>query len=274
LSHKQVFPLPVSISNRMLRSSRHVGLQLVFYDGGRQFSSIASLYNICDADDEDERKLKHEQQRQKQRQGSRFASLPRARGPGASYNTTNSRIAVRRLYIESRTFSTNVTQAQKKSVEKVGSPSSSSFSSVEKVGSPSSSSSSPSSASSVNISPEKSTSTALTNSHDTTPPNLIGTIVTKTISLSKFAVAAFGKFLVNLPSATFFYLTHPAVLRDKILEIKEHAKHEAKHYYMGTKLLVADVRTSRKIFFRALSGGKFFERVISSDLTTSNPTSS
>ncbi|GMH55296.1 hypothetical protein TL16_g01873, partial [Triparma laevis f. inornata] len=43
-------------------------------------------------------------------------------------------------------------------------------------------------------------------------------------------------------------------------ELKEHAVHEAKHYYLGTKLLFAEVTTARKLLSRTLVGGTLTRR--------------
>jgi len=66
--------------------------------------------------------------------------------------------------------------------------------------------------------------------------------------------------LQQLPSVVFFFATNPAALKAKLIDLKNHAKHEAKHYYMGSKLLLADVRTSRQIFFRTLTGSSLTRR--------------
>ena len=46
----------------------------------------------------------------------------------------------------------------------------------------------------------------------------------------------FLTFLVKLPMNLYFYLTHPTQRREKIQEIKGHAKKEFDHYWTGTKV--------------------------------------
>ena len=62
------------------------------------------------------------------------------------------------------------------------------------------------------------------------------------------------------PSVLWFYLTHPSDLRAKLNEWKEVAKAEAHHYYMGSKLLWADIRTARHIMARTLRGSTLSRR--------------
>lgn len=62
------------------------------------------------------------------------------------------------------------------------------------------------------------------------------------------------------PSVLWFYLTHPSDLRSKLNEWKELAKAEAHHYYMGSKLLWADIRTARHIMARTLRGSTLSRR--------------
>jgi len=67
-------------------------------------------------------------------------------------------------------------------------------------------------------------------------------------------------FLLKLPGWTSWYLTHPTELRNKLKEIWELIKHEVHHYWMGTKLLIADVRTARKLLNRTLQGSSLTRR--------------
>jgi len=52
------------------------------------------------------------------------------------------------------------------------------------------------------------------------------------VSASKAIVS----FLAKRPGVLWFYLTHPKEFKDKLIEIKEAAKKEARHYWMGTKV--------------------------------------
>ncbi|KAL3923318.1 MAG: hypothetical protein SGILL_001722, partial [Bacillariaceae sp.] len=67
-------------------------------------------------------------------------------------------------------------------------------------------------------------------------------------------------FLLHLPGNLFFYATHPQERRDKIAEIKEHAKKEFDHYKVGTKLLIADVQTARNLVGKTLRGSTLTRR--------------
>jgi len=67
-------------------------------------------------------------------------------------------------------------------------------------------------------------------------------------------------FLVKLPGVIWHYLTHPAELRAKLTELKGHAIKEAEHFWMGCKLLAADVRTARHILGRTLRGSTLSRR--------------
>jgi len=66
--------------------------------------------------------------------------------------------------------------------------------------------------------------------------------------------------LVKAPGVIFYYLTDPKALREKLKGWKEFAKKEANHYWMGTKLLAADVRTARRLLSRTLNGSPLTRR--------------
>jgi len=66
--------------------------------------------------------------------------------------------------------------------------------------------------------------------------------------------------LSKVPGVTWFYITHPRDLRKKLAELKELAVKEAHHYWMGSKLLAADVRTARHIMGRTLRGSTLSRR--------------
>lgn len=74
------------------------------------------------------------------------------------------------------------------------------------------------------------------------------------------ATKAIVSFLFKIPGWTFFYLTHPTELRKALNNLYEAAKHEAHHYWMGTKLLYADVQTAGKLFNRTLQGSSLTRR--------------
>jgi LETM1 and EF-hand domain-containing protein 1 len=66
--------------------------------------------------------------------------------------------------------------------------------------------------------------------------------------------------IAKTPGILYFYMTHPKEFKEKMLEIKEAAKKEAHHYYMGSKLLIADIKTARQILARTLNGTSLTRR--------------
>lgn len=66
--------------------------------------------------------------------------------------------------------------------------------------------------------------------------------------------------ILATPGVLWFYLTHPKDFRQKMLDLKEAAKKEAHHYWMGTKLLAADVTTARQLVARTLRGSTLTRR--------------
>lgn len=88
------------------------------------------------------------------------------------------------------------------------------------------------------------------------PQALLKRVLSATWSITKIVLT----FLVKLPMNMFFYLTHPKERREKIQEIKGHAQKEFDHYWTGSKLLVADVRTARDLVRRTLTGSTLTRR--------------
>jgi len=80
------------------------------------------------------------------------------------------------------------------------------------------------------------------------------TISEKAQAMLKSAVTSLTSMIAKTPGILYFYMTHPKELKEKMLELKEAAKKEAHHYYMGSKLLVADIKTARQILARTLNG--------------------
>lgn len=84
------------------------------------------------------------------------------------------------------------------------------------------------------------------------------------VDRAKDAIVAASKSIVNfilkLPGVTWFYLTHPREFIARLHELKEAAKKEAHHYYMGSKLLVADVKTAYSMLKRTLQGSALSRR--------------
>lgn len=68
------------------------------------------------------------------------------------------------------------------------------------------------------------------------------------------------KFIIHLPGNTVFYATHPNERKEKIAGIKESIKKEVDHYWVGIKLLMADVRTARNLLRKTLQGSTLTRR--------------
>lgn len=85
-------------------------------------------------------------------------------------------------------------------------------------------------------------------------------MVTKAGDMANRALRATISMILKSPGIIWFYLTHPKELRLKVAGWKEIAIKEANHYWMGSKLLVADVRTARHIMGRTLRGSTLSRR--------------
>jgi hypothetical protein len=76
-------------------------------------------------------------------------------------------------------------------------------------------------------------------------------IPVKAVSLIKRAPELTLSGLKSLSRGVAMIYTDPAAVKAWWAKIKEKIKHEAKHYWLGTKLLYADVTTStRYIYYR------------------------
>ena len=84
--------------------------------------------------------------------------------------------------------------------------------------------------------------------------SLVKSVPDKTKDLLLAAAKAISSLLAKTPGILWYYITHPLEFRDKLIELKEAAKKEAHHYWMGSKLLVADLRTARQMLKRSLQG--------------------
>ena len=85
-------------------------------------------------------------------------------------------------------------------------------------------------------------------------------IVKKATDATLWALKAVLNMLAKTPGVLWFYLTHPKDFKNKLGELKEAAIKEAHHYWMGSKLLAADVRTARHILGRTLRGSNLSRR--------------
>ena len=76
----------------------------------------------------------------------------------------------------------------------------------------------------------------------------------------KTAISSLVSILGKIPGVLWFYITNPKEFKEKLSELKEHAKKEAHHYYMGSKLLIADLRTAKAMLGRTLQGSSLTRR--------------
>ncbi|CAJ1966775.1 unnamed protein product [Cylindrotheca closterium] len=80
------------------------------------------------------------------------------------------------------------------------------------------------------------------------------------LDMTWYATKILVSFLVKLPGNTLYYIMNSEDRRAKIAEIKAMAKKEFDHYWTGSKLLMADVRTARNLLGRTLSGSTLTRR--------------
>jgi len=84
--------------------------------------------------------------------------------------------------------------------------------------------------------------------------SFVKSVPEKTKDILLAAAKALASLLAKTPGVLWYYVTHPLEFRDKLIELKEAAKKEAHHYWMGSKLLAADLRTARQMLKRSLQG--------------------
>lgn len=90
----------------------------------------------------------------------------------------------------------------------------------------------------------------------TTPKNIIG----KGVDLVITALKTVATFLIKLPGNLLYYATHPAETKAAWIKLRDMAKEEAHHYWVGTKLLWADIQTARKLLNKTLEGSSLTRR--------------
>lgn len=91
---------------------------------------------------------------------------------------------------------------------------------------------------------------------DATPKSVIRKGVDLIVSASKVVVTQ----LMKLPGNIFFYATHPAETKAAYIKLRDSVKHEIHHYWVGTKLLWADIVTARKLLNKTLEGSALTRR--------------
>lgn len=85
-------------------------------------------------------------------------------------------------------------------------------------------------------------------------------VIRKGVDLAVTAFKTITTFLVKLPANVFFYATHPTETREAWIKLRDMAKDEAHHYWVGTKLLWADIVTARKLLNKTLEGSSLTRR--------------
>ncbi len=125
--------------------------------------------------------------------------------------------------------------------------------------------------------PEKKDGDSSTEQPTTTPPPPTTTTTTTTTSTPQtlkkdqtFAektqtaitsmISSIASFLSKIPGILWFYITHPKEFKQKLIDLKDAARKEAHHYYMGSKLLIADIKTARQMVGRLLQGSTLTRR--------------
>ena len=91
---------------------------------------------------------------------------------------------------------------------------------------------------------------------DATPKSVIRKGVDLIVSASQVVVT----HLMKLPGNIFFYATHPAETKAAYIRLRDTVKHEIHHYWVGTKLLWADIVTARKLLNKTLEGSALTRR--------------
>lgn len=89
-----------------------------------------------------------------------------------------------------------------------------------------------------------------------TPKSILRKGLDFTVSVFRTIVV----FLFKLPGNAFYYLTHSEERSQKIAEFKKVAQDELHHYWVGTKLLWADIQTARQLLGKTLKGSSLTRR--------------
>ena len=79
-------------------------------------------------------------------------------------------------------------------------------------------------------------------------------LLRKGTELLWWAGSSLVRFVLLLPANLYWYAVHPAERRAAWSKVHDVIQHEVHHYWMGTKLLWADVRTARDLLFKMLRG--------------------
>ena len=85
-------------------------------------------------------------------------------------------------------------------------------------------------------------------------------MLSKATDASSSVLKSILTLLAKSPGVMWFYITHPKKFRKQLTKMKESVVKEAHHYWMGSKLLAADIRTARHIMGRTLGGSSLSRR--------------
>ena len=89
-----------------------------------------------------------------------------------------------------------------------------------------------------------------------TPKSVIRQTVDLIVAGSRVVVT----HIIKLPGHLWFYGTHPAETKAAVGKLRDTIRHEIHHYWVGTKLLWADIVTARKLLNKTLEGSALTRR--------------
>jgi LETM1-like protein len=89
-----------------------------------------------------------------------------------------------------------------------------------------------------------------------TPKSLIRKGVDMTVTLFRTIIS----FLLKMPGNTYYYITHSKERQEAIDGLRKAVKHEIHHYWNGTKLLWADIKTAQNLLNKTLQGSSLTRR--------------
>jgi len=85
-------------------------------------------------------------------------------------------------------------------------------------------------------------------------------ILRGSLDMTHYLTKSLFRIIIHLPGNLLFFVTHPKERREKIAEMKEWIKKEVNHYWVGIKLLMADVKTARNLLKKTLQGSTLTRR--------------
>ena len=78
------------------------------------------------------------------------------------------------------------------------------------------------------------------------------------MTISAFRTVA--SFILKIPGSSYYYLTHAKERQEAIEKLRKTIKDEIHHYWVGTKLLWADIQTARSLLNKTLQGSALSRR--------------